>query len=78
MNHTRHQNILARAHELRDATNTLLVRSRAHPEPLGRRGARGGKFEITDGAVIDGPQLVVWDQAENRLHTVKAIMALTM
>jgi len=33
--------------------------------------------EVTD-AVIDGPQSVVWDQAENRLHTAKAIMALTM
>ncbi len=28
--------------------------------------------------VIDGPQSVVFDEAENRLHTCKAIMALTM
>jgi ornithine carbamoyltransferase len=28
--------------------------------------------------VIDGPQSVVFDEAENRLHTAKAIMALTM
>ena len=33
--------------------------------------------EVTD-AVIDGPQSAVWDQAENRLHTAKAIMSLTM
>ncbi|PIV81541.1 ornithine carbamoyltransferase [bacterium CG17_big_fil_post_rev_8_21_14_2_50_64_8] len=33
--------------------------------------------EVTD-AVIDGPQSVVWDQAENRLHTAKGLMALTM
>lgn len=33
--------------------------------------------EVTD-AVIDGPQSRVWDQAENRLHTGKAIMSLTM
>ncbi len=33
--------------------------------------------EVTD-AVIDGPQSVVYQEAENRLHTAKAIMALTM
>ncbi len=34
-------------------------------------------FEVTD-AVIDSPQSVVFDEAENRLHTAKAIMAHTM
>jgi ornithine carbamoyltransferase len=29
--------------------------------------------EVTD-AVLDGPQSVVWDEAENRLHVQKAIM----
>lgn len=33
--------------------------------------------EVTDG-VIDGPQSVVYDEAENRLHAQKAVMALTM
>ncbi len=33
--------------------------------------------EVTD-EVIDGPQSVVYQEAENRLHTAKAIMALTM
>ncbi|MBR5796637.1 MAG: ornithine carbamoyltransferase, partial [Phascolarctobacterium sp.] len=33
--------------------------------------------EITED-VIEGPQSVVFDQAENRLHVQKAIMALLM
>lgn len=33
--------------------------------------------EVTD-AVADSPNSVIFDQAENRLHTQKAVMALTM
>jgi Ornithine carbamoyltransferase len=42
-----------------------------HPLPADRN------IEVTD-AVIDGPHSVVYDQAENRLHVQKAVMALTM
>ncbi len=42
-----------------------------HPLPADRN------VEVTD-AVIDGPQSVVIDEAENRLHVQKAVMALTM
>jgi ornithine carbamoyltransferase len=30
-------------------------------------------FEVT-AEVIDGPQSVIWDEAENRLHAQKALM----
>jgi len=42
-----------------------------HPLPADRN------IEVAD-AVIDGPQSVVYDEAENRLHAQKAVMALTM
>jgi ornithine carbamoyltransferase len=31
-----------------------------------------------ENAVIDGPKSVIYDEAENRLHTSKAVMAMTM
>ena len=42
-----------------------------HPLPADRN------VEVTDG-VLDGAQSVVYDEAENRLHAQKAVMALTM
>jgi len=32
---------------------------------------------VTDG-VLDGPNSAAYDEAENRLHAQKAVMALTM
>lgn len=34
-------------------------------------------FEVTDG-VFESPQSVVFDEAENRMHTIKAVMAATL
>lgn len=34
-------------------------------------------YEITDD-ILDGPQSVVFDEAENRLHAQKAVIALTL
>lgn len=42
-----------------------------HPLPADRN------IEVTDG-VMDGPNSVVYDEAENRMHVQKAVMALTM
>jgi N-acetylornithine carbamoyltransferase len=42
-----------------------------HPLPADRN------IEVTD-SVIEGPRSIVYDQAENRLHGQKAVMALTM
>jgi len=42
-----------------------------HPLPADRN------IEVTD-EIIDGPNSVVYDEAENRLHVQKAVMALTM
>jgi N-acetylornithine carbamoyltransferase len=42
-----------------------------HPLPADRN------IEVTDG-VMDGPQSVVYDEAENRMHAQMAVMALTM
>jgi ornithine carbamoyltransferase len=42
-----------------------------HPLPADRN------IEVTD-TVIDGPNSVVYDEAENRMHAQKAVMALTM
>jgi len=42
-----------------------------HPLPADR------EIEVTN-EVLDGPQSAVMDQAENRLHAQKAVMALTM
>ena len=42
-----------------------------HPLPADR------EIEVTN-EVLDGPQSVVYDEAENRLHAQKAVMALTM
>ena len=42
-----------------------------HPLPADRN------IEVTDG-VMDGPHSVVYDEAENRLHAQKAVMALVM
>jgi ornithine carbamoyltransferase len=61
-------------HWITDQRKLALAKSDAiymHPLPADRN------IEVTD-EVIDGPNSVVFDEAENRLHAQKAVMALTM
>jgi ornithine carbamoyltransferase len=54
----------------------LMARARRHAIFLHCLPAHRGEEVTAD--VIDGPQSVVWDEAENRLHIQKAIMAALM
>jgi ornithine carbamoyltransferase len=36
-----------------------------------------GEMEVTD-EVFRSPNSIVFDEAENRMHTIKAVMALTL
>jgi ornithine carbamoyltransferase len=48
--------------------------SRARPDALFMHCLPAHRGEEVSADVIDGPQSVVWDEAENRLHVQKALM----
>ena len=49
--------------------------ARAKPDALFMHCLPAHRDQEVTAAVIDGPQSVVWDEAENRLHAQKAILA---
>jgi ornithine carbamoyltransferase len=52
--------------------------ARAQPDAIFLHCLPAHRGEEVSAAVIDGPQSAVFDQAENRLHAQKAVMALLM
>ena len=52
--------------------------ARARPEALFMHCLPAHRGEEVTAEVIDGPQSVVWDEAENRLHAQKGILAWCM
>jgi ornithine carbamoyltransferase len=57
--------------------NSGLMRT-AHKDAIFLHCLPAHRGEEVSAAVIDGPQSRVWDEAENRLHVQKAIMAVLM
>jgi ornithine carbamoyltransferase len=57
---------------------TAELMQRAHPDALFMHCLPAHRGEEVSAEVIDGPQSVVWEEAENRLHAQKALLELLL
>ena len=64
--------------KLEDAVAGEALMAKADPKAIFLHCLPAHRGEEVTSGVIDGPQSVVFDQAENRLHAQKAVMALLM
>jgi len=64
----------ARKREFADYRVDAEMMKLARPEALFMHCLPAHRGEEVEGEVIDGPQSIVWEEAENRLHTQKALM----
>ncbi len=63
-----------RHNQLRPYQVNEALMARAKPDALFMHCLPAHREEEVTSAVMDGPQSVIWDEAENRLHAQKAIM----
>jgi ornithine carbamoyltransferase len=68
----------ARAKAFAGFTVDAKLMSGASPDAIFLHCLPAHRGEEVSADVIDGPQSVVWDEAENRLHIQKAILAVVM
>ena len=64
----------ARRRAFADYQVDAAMMKRAHPEALFMHCLPAHRGEEVSAEVLDGPQSVVWEEAENRLHVQKALM----
>ena len=73
----RSASLLPRPNGLTDSSVSALM-SKASPEAIFMHCLPDHRGEEVTAEVVDGARSVVFDQAENRLHTIKAILVATL
>ena len=68
----------ARINAFKDYQVTPVIMANAKPDALFMHCLPAHRGEEVAADVIDGPQSVVWEQAENRLHAQKALLELLL